>query len=144
MPGDQIDRSSLAEDAVGQFGHDLPTVRREEVADRADQLGMTRIDEPIDGSTSPADLPLDAGLETTEDASHRANLDGVDVTSFEKGDLLLAQSYPGAQLLLGQARPASERPKESASADVVHRPIVDAGASAPLHRSSTASYHRGW
>jgi hypothetical protein len=140
MPGEQIDRASLAVLAVRHFRGNPPAGRPQQCSSHASDGGMALVEEPVERGTAPADRQTQAGAQCVRHASHRPERDSGDVASLELRDQLLAHAGPTRKVDLPPPGSQAERTDGLADVRVRHTANLGGWTARRRTRDSTPAY----
>lgn len=143
--GKDVDRSMLAIHRVTDLGRRLPPERHQAPERIADECRMSFVEEPIDQSTTPANVELGRRVERAEDQPDDPQRRSVEVSALQQRDLLLADAGPHREVDLAPSEAQSKRADEPAHTHVVHGRKRGRPASPEAYRrvASAGGHDRG-
>jgi hypothetical protein len=128
VKGENVNRSALSEDRVGDLDLRIPAVPPERFDNGPDHQGMPFIECPVKVAATPADIEFASRVERSQDSSKLGERDGVEMPSLDGGDRRLRDIRTTRQVDLAPAASSAQCPDDQPDAPVFHPLILPDGA----------------
>ena len=141
-PSENIDRTTLAVDAVGNLDSAVPAVLREQLDDEAHQTSVAFVHEPVEVAAAPAEQGLKLRVKLSGNTPDRGERDELEAAPFDERDDVLRNAGAPRQVLLAPAEAVPKCPKASTDPDVLHGSMLTAEPYSAITESRHDSYPR--